>query len=747
MPPKYRQMADFHEYYSGARTASCLTIFIGGNHEASNHLFELYYGGWVAPNIYYLGAANVLNFGPLRIAGLSGIWKGYDYRKPHFERLPYNQEEMTSIFHVRELDVRKLLALRSQVDIGLSHDWPQGVEFHGDYNWLFGRKPDFGADAYAGKLGSVAARQCLDRLRPPYWFSAHLHTKFAAVFPHNEYKAPAESTSRSRSAGGQRGESRKKENINFPPTADVGKTSQDLPHVSAWQQFHAAAQQEDVAERDRILKDGEDRRLEEEKTGIRSGPGYTLDETFNKVGQEECLGRTIVSTTQSRIDDFEEPEPIPQVDGCSYSRPAKRPRLEDHQNPIHAQNGNGVPSSISRDQTDGATASLVVAPHSALANPDAIDIDMSSDDDTTAIASEVTPRATPISVVDTSSRVGQVNGDKKTDISKSLSEDSEDGGVKLNPNASAFAPMPSISSLRQEANGLSPVSLKSSFESILKSSAPAFQPQGSVSAEAVESEAKPAVKPTDPAHIADNGNDVSDDMRAQLAALSTKFTPKEHVETSPALPFPDEIANKTTEFLALGKCDYGQEFLQLLDIGSLTSPDETIQRPLSLSYDPEWLAVQRVFASELQLGGVSTDKVSHHRGDTYYQEQIEKEKEWISEHVVKPNKLRVPENFTVTASIYDPNLQVESGAMPREVTNPQTSAYCELVGIENKFDIGEEERDFRDQQGPRPESESYREYQSRPRQQGRGGGRRGGHRGGGDRGRGGGRGRGRRGGR
>jgi len=42
-------------YYSGEKTASVLTIFIGGNHEASNYLQELPYGGWVAPKIYYLG--------------------------------------------------------------------------------------------------------------------------------------------------------------------------------------------------------------------------------------------------------------------------------------------------------------------------------------------------------------------------------------------------------------------------------------------------------------------------------------------------------------------------------------------------------------------------------------------------------------------------------------------------------------------------------------------------------------------
>ena len=39
------------------------------------------YGGWVAPNIYYLGNAGVVNFGGLRIAGLSGIYKEHDFRK------------------------------------------------------------------------------------------------------------------------------------------------------------------------------------------------------------------------------------------------------------------------------------------------------------------------------------------------------------------------------------------------------------------------------------------------------------------------------------------------------------------------------------------------------------------------------------------------------------------------------------------------------------------------------------------
>ncbi len=195
VPPKYRAIGDFHEYYSGARVAPYLTLFVGGNHEASSHLQELYYGGWVAPNIYYLGAANVVRFGDLRIAGLSGIWKGYNYNKPHFERLPYSADEVKSLYHVREIDVRKLLLLRTQVDIGISHDWPRGVEWEGDWKTLFKKKNLFEADARAGTLGSSAARYVMDRLRPRHWFAAHLHCKFAAVVDyHKEFGGPVPAT-------------------------------------------------------------------------------------------------------------------------------------------------------------------------------------------------------------------------------------------------------------------------------------------------------------------------------------------------------------------------------------------------------------------------------------------------------------------------------------------------------------------------------------------------------------------------
>ena len=37
-PDKYKSMCTFYKYYSGEAIAPVLTIFIGGNHEASNYL-------------------------------------------------------------------------------------------------------------------------------------------------------------------------------------------------------------------------------------------------------------------------------------------------------------------------------------------------------------------------------------------------------------------------------------------------------------------------------------------------------------------------------------------------------------------------------------------------------------------------------------------------------------------------------------------------------------------------------------
>jgi lariat debranching enzyme len=465
MPPKYYAMHDFHEYYSGARTAPYLTIFIGGNHEASNYSWELYYGGWAAPQIYCMGAANVVRLGPLRIAGLSGIWKGYNYKKPHHERLPYNSDDVRSIYHVRELDVRKLLQIRTQVDIGLSHDWPRGMEWKGNHRQLFKWKPDFEQEAKDGTLGSVAATTVLEHLRPPHWFSAHMHTKFSAIWEHGDDAAAK-------------------------PDSHGGPTV--------------------------VKNDGE-----------------------------------------IELDLADETLPAPKNDA---------------------------------------------------------EIDLDLDDD-----------------------------------------EAPDVGA-------------------------------------------------SEAAQSTEKEEKEE----------DNKSAVPDEVRSLLpeSFARSRF---EKVET---LPFPAEITNTTTRFLALDKCLPKRHFLQLLEVSPQSGVEGDLQRPLQLEYDEEWLAITRVFARDLQVGDADAE-VPPNKGDAFYRPLVEKEMEWVRENIVKTGKMAIPHDFAQTAPVYEASLGIHVDDAPQEYSNPHTQAFCSLLQISNAFDASAEERAQRMQAGPRAE-------QQRPGQSGRGGGFRGG---------------------
>lgn len=188
VPEKYLRLGDFHEYYLGQKKAPVLTIFIGGNHECLLYLRELQYGGWVAPNIYYLGAVGVVWYRGLRISGLSGIWNytsfaSYLSSDPPKYTLPYLKSTIRSIYHVTPKDYLKFL-LSGPSDIAISHDWPQWVWKWGDSRQLLRHKPYFRDDMNSGRLGSPLAREALATIGPRYWFSLHLHTRFTARVQH-----------------------------------------------------------------------------------------------------------------------------------------------------------------------------------------------------------------------------------------------------------------------------------------------------------------------------------------------------------------------------------------------------------------------------------------------------------------------------------------------------------------------------------------------------------------------------------
>lgn len=164
-------------------------MFIGGNHEASAFLQELPYGGWVAKNIYYIGYSGVVNVNGLRIGGVSGIFKNHDYTKGRHESPPYSEDTKRSVYHVRMFDVWRMKHLSGEMDICISHDWPRGIYHHGDTRDLVRSKPFFASEIESNSLGSRANEELLNHLKPSYWFSAHLHCKFAALVEHREGKS------------------------------------------------------------------------------------------------------------------------------------------------------------------------------------------------------------------------------------------------------------------------------------------------------------------------------------------------------------------------------------------------------------------------------------------------------------------------------------------------------------------------------------------------------------------------------
>ncbi|EEP79802.1 hypothetical protein UREG_04648 [Uncinocarpus reesii 1704] len=580
VPPNYKKIGDFHEYYSGARHAPYLTVFIGGNHEASNHLFELYHGGWVAPNIYYLGAANIIRCGPLRIAGVSGIWKGYDYRRQHFERLPYDDDALRSAYHVREIDVRKLLQVRTQVDIGISHDWPQGIEWGGNVDELFRRKPHFVEDAETGKLGSPAARYVLDRLRPAHWFSAHLHVKYESILEHNEYVPPRtvnainppSQQSRMKDPAlnleaevdRNKGVQDSVEQPNQAPEPVVSSQSPTMPRmqprgseqdrVNAWRGFHEVAAKREAEENAEYLKAADEFRRRVEAGEIEK-PKSQIDYqvTWKKVVTNDGLSREVADVVKTSI------------------KSGKAPAQEESSEP-------------------------------AMKNADEIDIEMDS-----------------------------------------ASETAE------TPNI-----LPSAPALKGDLN----------------------------------THAEIAAHP-------EQVDEVPDDLRTQLPA---SFHRPERAQVTTAVEeFPDGITNKATKFLALDKCELRKDFLDLLEIFPLSGSDmPDSQRPYQLEYDKEWLAITRVFAEGFEVGNKQAS-TPQDRGNAFYKPRIIEAETWVEENIVKKGKMIIPQNFSITAPVYDPSVPVTTLEQPVEYPNPQTAEFCEMLGIHNPFQLTEEQRQLQEE--------------------------------------------------
>jgi len=181
-PEKYRLMGDFYKYYNSKVKAPYLTIFVGGNHEASNYLEQNYYGGYVAENIYYLGRGGVINVKGLRIGGMSGIFNKFDYFRGHFEKNENDiKGDKKSIFHYREFEIAKMSHIKNKLDIFMTHDWPTNIIHSKDFSRIFKLYPENKEAILSGTLGSFPAEFILKLLKPKYYICGHMHFYYTNI--------------------------------------------------------------------------------------------------------------------------------------------------------------------------------------------------------------------------------------------------------------------------------------------------------------------------------------------------------------------------------------------------------------------------------------------------------------------------------------------------------------------------------------------------------------------------------------
>lgn len=159
------------------------TIVIGGNHEDLVFLGSMYKlillinhcrpdGGLLAHNIYYIGRSGFVNFKGKIIGGISGT-----YSKYKFASLPSNCDH-----YYRNSDFNKIQQNLKDVDIFISHDWPQNIAHYGKLDDLLKVKSFLRREIFSGEFGSPPLFRLLHEMKPKYWFSAHMHIFYEAYY-------------------------------------------------------------------------------------------------------------------------------------------------------------------------------------------------------------------------------------------------------------------------------------------------------------------------------------------------------------------------------------------------------------------------------------------------------------------------------------------------------------------------------------------------------------------------------------
>lgn len=122
-PAKYRDLGDFPLFARGEAQFPWPVWFIGGNHEPYGWLETLPAGGRVAPDCHFIGRANVVQIGSLRVAGLSGIYKPERFGVARPPVSQFSIQSNTAWIAWNKQDIEQL-SRSGPVDVFVLHEWP-----------------------------------------------------------------------------------------------------------------------------------------------------------------------------------------------------------------------------------------------------------------------------------------------------------------------------------------------------------------------------------------------------------------------------------------------------------------------------------------------------------------------------------------------------------------------------------------------------------------------------------------------
>jgi len=176
-PAKYRQLGDFASFARGQTQFPWPIYFIGGNHEPYGWLETMPNGGQVAPNCHFIGRANVVSVGELRVAGLSGIFKPELFASPRSAVSRFHELSNKDWIGWNEGDILRLCGL-GPADVLLLHEWPS----------TFDAKQRHPPD----EAGRAWIELVLDSLRPKMIFCGHLHARYRSAIRVGVQTVPVE---------------------------------------------------------------------------------------------------------------------------------------------------------------------------------------------------------------------------------------------------------------------------------------------------------------------------------------------------------------------------------------------------------------------------------------------------------------------------------------------------------------------------------------------------------------------------